>query len=140
MQIRFLNELIQQKVNLLGLPKLIPIINYTFENIITNTSPSDTLSLFSAFSQASRPSMNTFKLYGLDRRIDNADYFIYINKIEDTKTREKFNSQEIIDKYFLSKSTSFIPDKIKKYDFEAILKINPSNSETDSLGDGKDKP
>lgn len=140
MQIKFLNELIQQKVNLLGLPKLIPIINYTFQNVITNTSLSDTLSLFSAFTKASRPSMNTFKLYGLDRRINNSDFFIYINKIEDTKTRDRFDSQELIDKFFLSKSTSFIPDKSKKYDFQAILNSNPSNSETNSLSDGTDKP
>ena len=140
MQIKFLNELIQQKANLLELPKLIPIIKYTFENVITNTSLSDTLSLFSAFTQASRPSMNTFKLYGLDRRIDDAAYFIYIDKIEDTKTRERFNSQEIINKYFISKSNSFIPDQNKEYDYESILKSNPSNSNTDSLGEGKDKP
>jgi len=140
MQIRFLNALIEQKANLLELPKLIPIINYTFENVITNTSLSDTLSLFSAFTQAARPSMNTFKLYGLDRRIDNIAYLIYIDKIEDTKTRERFDSQEIIDKYFLSNSNSFIPNKSKKYDSEAILKSNPSNSDTNSQGDGKDKP
>ncbi|MHB8063996.1 MAG: LCP family protein [Ruminiclostridium sp.] len=139
-QIGFLNELIQQKVNLLQLPKLIPIINYTFENVITNTSLSDTLSLVNAFTKASKPSMNTFKLYGLDRRINNSDYFIYIDKVEDIKTRETFNSKEIIDKYFTSKSNLFIPDETKKYDFEAILKSNPSNSDTDSKGDGKDKP
>ncbi|HEY5587302.1 MAG TPA: LCP family protein [Ruminiclostridium sp.] len=140
MQIKFLNELIQQKVNLLELPTLIPIIKYTFENVITNTSLTDTLSLFSAFTQASRPSMNTFKLYGLDKRINNAEYFIYIDKIEDIKTRDRFDAQEIIDKYFTSKSNSFFPDKSKRYDYQSILDSNPSNSETDSQGDGKDKP
>ncbi len=144
MQIKFVNELIKQKVNLLDLPKLIPVINYAFENVITNVSLSDTLSLVSAFTKASRPDMNTFKLCGLDRRIDSIDYFIYINKIEDTKTRDRFDSQEIIDKYFTSKSNSnsnsFIPDINKKYDFESILKNNPSNSDTDSQGDGEDKP
>jgi len=140
MQIKFLNELIQQKVNLLQLPTLIPIIKYAFENVITNTSLTDTLSLFSAFTQTSRPSMNTFKLYGLDRRINNAAYFIYIDKIEDIKTRERFDAQEIIDKYFTSKSNSFSPDKNKRYDFQSILDSNPSNSGTDSKGDGKDKP
>ena len=140
MQIKFLNELIQQKVNLLQLPKLIPIIKYTFENVITNTPSSDTLSLFSAFTQASRPSMNTFKLYGLDRRINGSDYFIYINKVQEIQTRENFDSQEIIDKYFTSKSNLFIPNKNKKYDFEAILNSNPSNSDTDSIDNGEDKP
>lgn len=140
MQIRFLNELISQKVSLLELPKLIPIIKYTFENVITNTPPSDALSLFSAFAQASRPSMNTFKLYGLDRRINNYDYFIYINKIEDTKSKERFDAEEIISKYFLSKSNVFTPNTDKKYDFESILKDNPSNTNTDSNGDNQDKP
>ena len=140
MQIRFVNEMIQQKVNLLQLPKLIPIIKYAFENVITNTSLSDTLSLFRAFTEASKPSMNTFKLYGLDRRIDNADYFIYINKVENTISRDVFDSQEIIDEYFKSKSTTFIPNTSKKYDYETILKNNPSNTDTDSKGNGKDKP
>lgn len=140
MQIKFLNELIQQKVNFLQLSTLIPIINYTFENVITNTSLPDTLSLVSAFTKASRPSMNTFKLYGVDRRIDDIAYLIYINKIEDTKTLKRFDSQEIIDKYFTTKATSFIPDKNKKYDFNSILKRNPSNSDTDTKADGKDKP
>jgi polyisoprenyl-teichoic acid--peptidoglycan teichoic acid transferase len=140
MQLKFLNELIQQKVNLLQLPKLIPIINYTFNNVITNTSLSDTLSLVSSFTKASRPSMNTFKLFGVDKRINNADYFIYNGKIEDTKSRVKYDSQEIIDKYFTSKSHLFIPDKNKKYDFETILNSNPSNSETNTHSDGKDKP
>lgn len=142
MQIKFVNELIKQKVNLLDLPKLIPVINYAFENVITNTSLSDTLSLVSGFTKASRPEMNTFKLCGLDRRIDSIDYFIYINKIEDTKTRDRFDSQEIIDKYFISKSNSnsFIPDINKKYEFESILKSNPSNSDTDIQENGEDKP
>ncbi len=136
MQIKFVNALIEQKVNLLELPKLIPIIKYTFDNVITNTSLSDTLSLVSAFTQSSRPSMNTFKLYGLDRRIDATDYIIYINKIEDTKTRERFDSQEIIDKYFISNSDLFIPNENRKYDLESILRDNPSNANTDTMGDG----
>jgi LCP family protein required for cell wall assembly len=140
MQIKFVNELIQQKVNLLQLPKLMPIINYTFENVITNISLSDTLSLVNTFTESTKPSMNTFKLHGLDKRINNTDYFIYINKIEDTKTKELFDSEEIINSYFVSKSYLIIPDKNKKYDFDTILKGNPSNAETDTKSDNTDKP
>ncbi len=140
MQIKFVNELIQQKVNLLQLPKLIPIINYAFENVITNISLSDTLSLVSAFTESSKPSMNTYKLYGLDKRFSDTEYFIYINKIEDTKTREVFDSQEIIDSLFKSNSYLIIPDKNKKYDYKSILGNNPSNSGTDFEADNQDKP
>lgn len=140
MQIKFVNELIQQKVNLLQLPTLIPIIKYAFENVITNFSLSDTLSLVSAFTESSKPSMNTFKLYGLDKRINNIEYFIYIDKIENTKTREVFNSDEIIKNYFNSKSYLIIPERNNKYDFESILKNNPSNANTDAHSDNQDKP
>ncbi len=140
MQIKFVNAIIEQKVNLLELPKLIPIIDYAFDNVITNTSLSDTLSLFRAFTQSSRPEMNTYKLYGIDKRIYDADFFIYNNTVENTKTREIFNSDEIIEKYFVTPSGNFIPDKDNQYDFETILRDNPSNDDTDSKGDNKDKP
>ncbi len=140
MQIKFVNELIQQKVNLLQLPKLIPIINYAFENVITNISLSDTLSLVNTFTASAKPSMNTFKLHGLDKRINSTDYFIYIDKIEDTKKRKVFDSKEIISSYFDSKSYLIIPDKNKKYDFESNLRSNPSNDETDNKADNTDKP
>ncbi len=140
MQIKFVNAIIEQKVNLLELPKLIPIIDYAFDNVITNTSLSDTLSLFRAFTQSSRPEMNTYKLYGIDKRIYDADFFIYNNTVENTKTREIFNSDEIIEKYFVTPSGNFIPDKDNQYDFETILRDNPSNEDTDSKGDNKDKP
>ncbi len=141
MQIRFVNAMIEQKVNLLALPKLIPIINYAFDNVVTNTSLSDTLSLFSAFTRSTRPEMNTFKLYGLDRRINDADFFIYINQIENTKTRDRSKSQEIIDKYFTSMSGAFKPDPDRKYDYRPMLESpNPSNAQSDVRSDGADKP
>lgn len=140
MQIKFLNELIQQKVTLFQLPKLIPVLNYAFGNVITNITLTDTLSLLNAFTKESRPSINTFRLSGLDRTINKEYFLIYINKIEDTKTRNNFTSQEIIDTYFKSSSSLFIPDPSKKYDYKSILDSNPSNSETDVKKDGKDKP
>lgn len=140
MQIRFVNAMIEQKVNLLELPKLIPIIGYAFDNVITNTTLSDTLSLLKAFTQSARPEMNTFKLYGLDRRINNADFFIYIEQIENNKTRERFKSGKIIDKYFTSASGTFKPDPDREYDYRPMLANNPSNAETDASSDGKDKP
>lgn len=140
MQIKFIKALVDQKVNLLQLPNLIPVISYTFDNVITNTSLSDTLSLFRAFTQASRPEMNTFKLYGLDRRINGADFFIYINQVEDTKTRDRYDSPEIFEKYFASRSSVFVPENGNKYDFQTILRDNPSNAETGLTGDNQDKP
>lgn len=138
MQVRFINEFIKQKVTLLNLTKFIPIINYTFDNVITNISLSDMLSLFGGFTQSSKPEMKTFKLYGVDKRIDSIDYFVYTNKIEDTKTNDIFSSREIINQYFGSKTGLITPNK--KYDYNSILNSNPSNSETDTSGDGTDKP
>lgn len=136
MQVKFLNEIIKQKVKLFELPNLINIINYTFNNVITNTSLTDTLSLFSAFTSASRPDMNTFRLFGIDK----GDMYIYNNQILDTKTNKTFKSQEIIDEYFKSSSELFVPDKTKLYDFNYDANENPSNTETDTPRDNTDKP
>jgi LCP family protein required for cell wall assembly len=140
MQIRFINELIKQKVTLLNLPKLIPVINYGFNNVITNISLSDALNLASGFTKANKPEMNTFKLYGIDKRINDTDYFVYINKVEDVKTRERYDTQEIIDKFFKSKSGLFSPDKQKAYDYDSVIRENPSNRETNTRSTGGDKP
>ena len=140
MQLKFVNAIIEQKVNLLELPKLIPIIDYTFDNVITNTSLNDVLSLLRAFTQGSRPDMNTFKLSGIDKRIDGADYVIYNNTIEDTKARKIYRSDEIIKEYFSIPSGNYIPDEKHRYDYDKIISDNPSNSDTDISKDGKDKP
>ncbi|AEY66229.1 LCP family protein [Clostridium sp. BNL1100] len=140
MQIKFVNELIKQKVTVLNLPKLIPVINYAFSNVITNISLSDTLNLASGFTKANRPEMNTFKLYGVDRTINDIYYFIYNNKVEDVKTRDQYDTQEIIEKFFKTKTGNFLPDPDKKYNYHTVLADNPSNSETESRNNGKDKP
>ncbi len=140
MQVKFVNEMIQQKVNLLELPKLIPIIDYAFDNVITNITLSDTLSLFRAFTQGSRPDMNTFKLYGVDLNISETDFFIYNNTFENTKTKEVLKAQKVIDAYFSTASGNYKPDSDKHYDFGEILKNNPSNKETDTKESNKDLP
>lgn len=140
MQIKFVNELIKQKVTLLNMPKLIPVVNYAFSNVITNISLSDTLNLATGLTRANKQEMNTFKLCGLDRYINDIYYFIYNQKVENVKTKEEYNTQEIIDKYFISKTGKFSPDPNKKYDFYSVLPPNPSNTETESRSDGKDKP
>ncbi len=140
MQIKFVNELIKQKVTLLNMPKLIPVVNYAFSNVITNISLSDTLNLATGLTRANKQEMNTFKLCGLDRYINDIYYFIYNQKVENVKTKEEYNTQEIIDKYFKSKTGKFSPDPNKKYDFHSVLPPNPSNTENESRSDGKDKP
>lgn len=140
MQVRFVNAIIEQKANLLELPKLIPIISYTFNNVITNTELNDVLSLFRTFTQGSRPEMNTFKLAAIDKRIAGADFIIYTQNIEDTKSREILRADEVIEKYFSIPSGNIFPDPAEKYDFNTANRDNPSNSETDSSGDNKDKP
>lgn len=140
MQIKFVNALIDQKLNLLQLPNLIPIIGYTFENVITNTELNDVLSLVSAFTQGSRPEMNTFKLYGIDKRIAGADFFIYNQTVEDTRSRKILRASEVINNYFTIPAGNFTPDPGKKYDFSTANRDNPSNAQSDAAGDNKDKP
>ncbi len=140
MQIKFVNELIKQKVTLLNMPKLVPVINYAFSNVITNITLSDTLNLASGLTKANKQEMNTFKLCGLDRTINEIYYFIYNQKVEDTKTREQYDTQEIIDKYFKTKTGKFLPDPDKKYNYRSLLLDNPSNSNTESKSNGKDRP
>ena len=140
MQIKFVNAIIDQKVNLLEIPKLIPVINFAFNNVVTNTELNNVLTLFSAFTQGSRPEMNTFKLYGIDKRIDDLAFIIYNNTIEDTKSKKILRADEVIENYFSVPVAKFIPDKNKKYDFSTAKGSNPSNSETDSVGDNSDKP
>ncbi len=140
MQIKFVNALIDQKLNLLQLPNLIPIIGYTFENVITNTELNDVLALVSAFTQGSRPEMNTFKLYGIDKRISGADFFIYNQTVEDTRSRKILRASEVINNYFTIPAGNFTPDPKKKYDFSTANRDNPSNDQSDAAGDNKDKP
>ncbi len=140
MQLKFVNAIIEQKANLLELPKLIPIINYAFDNVITNTELNDILSLFGAFTQGTRPEMNTFKLYGIDKRIAGADFFIYNETVEDTKSRKLLRADEVIEQYFTIPTGNYIPDPDSMYDFKIANRDNPSNTETDSMGDNKDKP
>ena len=140
MQIKFVNAIIEQKANLLELPKLIPIINYAFDNVITNTELNDVLSLFGAFTQGTRPEMNTFKLYGIDKRIAGADFFIYNEIVEDTKSRKLLRADEVIEQYFTIPTGNYTPDPDSMYDFKIANRDNPSNTDTDSMGDNKDKP
>ncbi|EPR13367.1 LCP family protein [Ruminiclostridium papyrosolvens] len=140
MQIKFVNELIKQKVTLLNMPKLIPVINYAFSNVITNISLSDTLNLAGGLTRANKQEMNSFKLCGLDRTINEIYYFIYTQKVENVKTREQYDTQEIIDKYFKTKTGKFSPEPDKKYNYLSVLPKNPSNAETESKSNGKDKP
>lgn len=140
MQIKFVNAIIEQKANLLELPKLIPIINYAFDNVITNTELNDVLSLFGAFTQGTRPEMNTFKLYGIDKRIAGADFFIYNETVEDTKSRKLLRADEVIEQYFTIPTGNYTPDPDSMYDFKIANRDNPSNTNTDSMGDNKDKP
>lgn len=139
-QVKFINEMIQQKVSLLQLPKLIPIIGYAFDNVITNTTLNDTLSLLKAFTQGSRPEMNTFKLYGVDMNISDTDYVVYNYTFENTKTKKVVKAQEVIDAYFSSASGNYIPESGKSYNFGEILKNNPSNKASDTKEPNEDIP
>lgn len=138
MQIRFINTMIDQKVNIVELPSLIPVIRFGFDNVITNATLSDTLSLLTAFTKGERPPMNTFKLHGVDRTLYNQQFFIYNQNIEDTGSRKVLKAEDIIHQYFTTTGNNFSP--IVKYHYNDTFYDNPSNSDSDTKGEKTDLP
>ncbi len=152
MQVKFIKAFMNQKLNIQYLPKFNSVINYAFENIITNMTLSDALKLASGVINISGSSFNSFRLDGEDRIINGGWFYIYNGKMINIDTKESLPSEDIVSMYFNSvggiatPTELFVPSE-KDEDSspasnskkQATVK-NPSNGETDSKGSGKDKP
>ncbi len=152
MQVKFIKAFMNQKLNIQYLPKFNSVINYAFENIITNMTLSDALKLASGVINISSSSFNSFRLDGEDRIINGGWFYIYNGKMINIDTKESLPTEDIVSMYFKSVGGIATPTELfvpsgKDEDTSpassskkpATVK-NPSNSQTDSKGSGKDKP
>ena len=153
MQVKFIKAFIGQKLNIQYLPKFNSVLNYAFENIITNMTLSDALKLTSGVINISTDSFNSFRLDGEDKIISGGWFYAYNGKIINIDTKESLPAEDIVAQYFKSEggiatpSELFVPNNIEEDEPAQSTKKpvtpekkNPSNAETDSKGTGKDKP
>lgn len=151
MQVRFIKEFIRQKLTIQYLPQFNSVINYAFQNIITNMTLTDALKLTSGVINISSDNFNSFRLDGNDKVISGGWYYVYNGKFISIDTKESLPAEEIVSKYFYSADGLITPTgelyvpadssgdtssattkKTTKY-----KKKNPSNSKTDVKGNGK---
>jgi len=153
MQVKFIKAFIGQKLNIQYLPKFNSVLNYAFENIITNMTLSDALKLTSGVINISTDSFNSFRLDGEDRIINGGWFYVYNGNIINVDTKESLPAEEIVEKYFktvggiATPTELYVPENYGKVEpakptNKAVTpqKKNPSNAETDTKGTGKDKP
>ncbi len=153
MQVKFIKEFISQKLTLQYLPRFNSVINYAFENIITNMTLGDALKLTSGVINVSTDNFNSFRLDGQDKIINGGWFYVYNEKIINIDTKESLPADEIVSQYFravggiATPTDLFVPkdnsdDEVPIAPAKSTKKPtkNPSNSDTDSKGNGTDKP
>ncbi len=155
MQMKFIKEFIKQKLKVQNIPKLNPVLNYAFENIITNMTLSDALKMTSGLISISPDKFNSFRLDGEDRVINKGWYYVYNGNLMNIETKESLPAAEIVENYFYSakgiatpSGELYVPDESNDDEDEvkpppvskkkpAVKKQNPSNTETDTKGTSK---
>lgn len=156
MQVKFIKEFISQKVSIQNLPKFNSVINYAFKNVITNMTLTEALKLTSGIINISSDKFNSFRLDGEDKVISGGWYYVYNGNMINIETKESIPAEEIVTKYFYStggianpSGEKYVPEEEEESKPSVSTKSpasatkpvkNPSNSETDLEGDGKDKP
>jgi len=152
MQVKFIKEFISQKFKIQYLPKFNSVINYAFQNIITNMTLADALKLSSGLIEVSSDNFNSFRLDGEDKVINAGWYYVYNGKFINIDTKESITASEVVAEYFYSTNgivtpsgDLIVPDEESepststKKPTKAKNK-NPSNTQTDTKSNGKDKP
>ena len=154
MQVKIIKAFISQKLNIQNFPKFNSVINYAFQNIVTNMMLTDALKLTSGVINIKADTFNSFRLDGEDKLITGGWYYVYNGNFINIDTKISEPAETIIPLYFHSErgistpSELFVPDPKDSEDTQPSkstkkspsTKKNPSNSETDSKGTGKDKP
>ncbi|EPR12809.1 LCP family protein [Ruminiclostridium papyrosolvens] len=154
MQMKFIKEFIKQKLKVQNIPKLNPVLNYAFENIITNMTLSDALKMSSGLISISPDNFNSFRLDGEDKVINKGWYYVYNGNLINIETKESLPAAEIVENYFYSangiatpsgelyvpvsnddEDEAKAPPVVKKK--PVIKKQNPSNTDTDTKGTSK---
>ncbi len=155
MQMKFIKEFIKQKLKVQNIPKLNPVLNYAFENIITNMTLSDALKMTSGLISISPDNFNSFRLDGEDKVINKGWYYVYNGNLINIETKESLPAADIVENYFYSANgiatpsgELYVPDENNDDEDEvkappvvkkkpAIKKQNPSNTDTDTKGTSK---
>lgn len=154
MQIKFLKEFMKQKLTIQYLPRYNSVINYAFSNMITNMKLNDALNLAQGVINISPDTLTSFRLGGEDKSLSSGWFYIYNETIVNIETKEALAAEDVIKEYFASekgiaspvpdsnvkepsKSTTSKPTTTKK---PSTSTKNPSNSQSDSKGEGTDKP
>ena len=155
MQMKFIKEFIKQKLKVQNIPKLNPVLNYAFENIITNMTLSDALKMTSGLISISPDNFNSFRLDGEDKVINKGWYYVYNGNLINIETKESLPAADIVENYFYSANgiampsgELYVPDESNDDEDEvkappvvkkkpAIKKQNPSNTDTDTKGTSK---
>jgi LCP family protein required for cell wall assembly len=155
MQMKFIKEFINQKLKVQYIPRFNSVLNYAFENIITNMTLTDALKLTSGLINISSDNFNSFRLDGEDKVISGGWYYIYNGNFVNIDTKESLPADEIVEKYFYSvggistpSGELYVPDEEDEEDVEqeppkvskkpsAPKAKNPSNAETDTKGTSK---
>jgi len=154
-QDKFIKEFIRQKLTIQYLPKFNSVINYAFQNIITNMTLTDALKLTSGVINISADNFNSFRLDGIDKIINGGWYYVYTGKFISIDTKESLPAEEVVSKYFYSANGIVVPTgdlfvpaddskdtapqtTIKKT--TRFKKKNPSNANTNVKGNSKDRP
>ncbi|AEY65955.1 LCP family protein [Clostridium sp. BNL1100] len=155
MQMKFIKEFIKQKLKVQNIPKLNPVLNYAFENIITNMTLSDALKMSSGLISISPDNFNSFRLDGEDKVINKGWYYVYNGNLINIESKESLPAAEIVENYFYSANgiatpsgELYVPDESNDDEDEVkappavkkkpvIKKQNPSNTDTDTKGTSK---
>ncbi len=157
MQVSFIKAFINQKLNVQNFSKFNSVVNYAFENTITNMTLTDALKLATGVINIKSDNFNSFRLDGENKLINRGWYFLYNGNFINIDTNESMPSQDVVNQYFYSKngistpSELFVPnDNSEEPDDKTpskntkkpngITKKNPSNADTDAKGTGVDKP
>lgn len=154
MQMKFIKEFIKQKLKVQNIPKLNPVINYAFQNIITNMTLSDALKMSTGLISISPDNFNSFRLDGEDKYINRGWYYLYNGNLINIESKESLPSAEVVENFFYSANgiatpsgELYVPDESNNNEDEVksppvtkkpvTKKHNPSNSKTDTKGTSK---
>ena len=152
MQVKFIKEFINQKLNIQYLSKFNSVINYAFQNIVTNMTLTDALKLSTGIIKVSANNFNSFRLDGEDKVINGGWFYVYNGKFINIDTKASILAEEVITEYFYSANgiatplgDLFVPTEHSEPSTSTkkpikAKKKNPSNTKTDIKSTGKDKP
>lgn len=136
MQLKFIQEVIRQKVNVQYLSKINDILDVVFKNIRTNVTLNEAIRLSSGLNKLNSNEVKMFKLSGDDKKISSIWYYVYNNEILDVTTQEESDAKVILNEYFKCK-TGFVNYTNQYYQPDEDEDSSPSSSNTKPISTKK---